>query len=94
MRTFFPGIRLDEIEKQLNKHAHKTNKVVFPNDQYVEVKHEDGSYMLFKHALLIKENEWIYIFTEHCGRHWFHAEDVSVRSFTIKPAHKLKIDIT
>lgn len=42
----------------------------------VYVLHEDGSEMDFNYAFLMKDEDWVFVFTEHNGFHVWHLEDL------------------
>lgn len=42
----------------------------------VYIKHEDGTELDFNYAFVRKEDEWVFIFTEHHGFHVYHMEDL------------------
>ena len=90
-----PEDRLNEIELQLGGAVNRTDEPIFHGDQYVEIEHVDGSYLLFRSAVLVDEDTYVYVFTERCGRHWFNVDDIAYYSqFTKGPNHKLPFDIT
>lgn len=39
--------------------------------------HEDGSYLHFSNAFLMKHREYLLCFTEHHGTHIYHMEDLA-----------------
>ena len=88
-----PEKRLDELEQQLLDYTKNTNECVFHYDQQVRIEHEDGSRMTLRNAILVCEGDFVYILTEHCGRHWFHRDDLaSVQAQTLGPPRKNPID--
>lgn len=42
----------------------------------VFVHHCDGSLMLFTGAILLEEDNWVYIWTEHNGYHHYYCDDL------------------
>jgi len=50
-------------------------------DSIVQVNHEDGTALTFRHALAWRYGEWLLVASEHNGYHYFHTGDLAFWGF-------------
>jgi len=57
----------------------------FPLTSAVHIQFGDGSYAIFRSALVIEVPEWreMAVFTEHCGYHVFELNDIEIQQLQL-----------
>lgn len=70
------SVPLREARQRAQEIDDKLTAYDFQHGSRVYVKHEDGTELDFNSAFLQKDDEWVYIFTEHHGFHVYHLEDL------------------
>src|SRR5574337_1797073 len=69
---------MKSIEGELVNRGKKGEYIFGDNCVAVNISHDDGTSMFLTNALMLRKDEWIFVFTEHNGQHFFHNEDVVV----------------
>ena len=75
---------MDMKEKYKKAEEHLKNREYGAHDfnGFTCIVHQDESSFIFHFSIMEEDNEFIYVFSEHNGYHFFHKEDLQLFNYT------------